>query len=109
MTLIMNGQDVDVIADHIAPSKQGWTREVTVRTAGHKIRATVYRDFYAFQSRIYVEVWNPASLSWNNVRTLSGSDHKDLPSSSLQDKSEIFKGTADLVDELIAYAQEVLA
>lgn len=119
--MIVNAHDVDVIADHISPSRQGWTREVTVRTMGHKVRATVYRDSYDFQSRIKVEVWNPAELKWNAIRHLDGSDHGDLPNASTlgrgrmdplraePGKREIFHGTADLVDELIAYAQEVLA
>ena len=113
--MIVNTHDVDVIADHISPSRQGWTREVTVRTLGHKVRATIYRDSYDFQSRIKVEVWNQDQLSWNVVRTLSGEDHKDLPNAygpkadTAEGKRKIFAGTADLVDELLAYAQEVLA
>lgn len=113
--MIVNAHDVDVIADHISPSRQGWTREVTVRTLGHKVRATIYRDSYNFQSRIKVEVWSEAELSWNAIRHLDGSDHGDLPSAygpkadTAEGKRRIFHGTADLIDELIAYAQEVLA
>ena len=113
--MIVNTRDIDVIADHISPSHQGWTREVTVRTLGYKVRATIYRDSFDFQSRIKVEVWSEAQLSWNVIRHLDGSDHGDLPSAhgpkadTAEGKEQIFRGTADLVDELLAYAQEVLA
>lgn len=116
--MLTNTRDVDVIADHISSRNQGWQREVTVRTMGHKVRATVYRDAYDFQSVIKVEVWSDAALSWNTVRAISGSDHKGLPSAYVlrpgtpterKVRGEIFAATADLVDELIAYAQEVLS
>ena len=107
--------DVDVVADHVSPRRQGWTRETTVEMLGHKVRATVYRDSYDFQSRIYVEVWNPASLSWSTIRALAGEDHGGLPSAygakadTAEGKQRIFAGTAGLVDELLAYAEAVLS
>ncbi len=119
--MILNAQDVDVIADHTSPNQQGWTREVTVKTgldgSGHKVRVTIYRDSYDFQSRIKVEVWSPTALQWNVIRTLAGKDHGNLPGaytltrpeSRDSGKREIFTATAGLVDELIGYAQEVLA
>ena len=109
--------DVTVIADHINKLPHGWKREVTVTTLNRKVRATIARDFYDFQSQIKVEVWSPDALAWNTIRTLDGEDHKDLPgplclrieSKTEQDKLEIFEGTRDLVEQLIGYAQEILA
>jgi hypothetical protein len=114
--LILNA-DVEVITDHTSPSNQGWTREVTVKTLDHKVRVHIYRDSYDFQSRIYVEVWNPSTLSWNKVRTLVGNDYDHLPSAYTlsfgkdvtEGKRVIYNGTVELVDELIAYAQTILA
>jgi hypothetical protein len=114
--LILNA-DVEVITDHTSPNKQGWTREVTVKTLDQKVRVHIYRDSYDFQSRIYVEVWNPSMLAWSTVRTLVGDDHADLPSAYTfaygkdvtEGKRLVYNGTVALVDELIAYAQTILA
>lgn len=102
-----------LISDDYATERQGWTREATYDLAGHKVRATVYRDSYDFQSRINVEVWSPASLAWNRIQTLSGTDYKELPSSALKPteagaKLRIQTSTQPVVDELIAYARMIL-
>jgi hypothetical protein len=101
--------DLDLIADAITRGKQNWRREITWRWSGHKIRAVIDRDFYDFQSRIFVEVWSEASLSWNRVRTLEGKEYGDLPSATTRDVFEIEDATESLIDELLAYAQDILS
>ena len=109
----MNAADAVIYSDDLTRSRQGWTREVTVRLLGHKVRAHVYRDSYPFQSRIYVEVWSPTTLSWNRIQTLSGENHDGLPSAyALLDNSaqraEVTAASGAVVDELVAYAREIL-
>jgi len=119
------------IKDEVRKGSQGWTRQVTVRTElepisragmtiapeGPLLRATVYRDSYNNQSRIYSEVWSPDALAWNTVETLSGSDYPDLPRSGIlsgttqrqQAEFAVNEGTDDLVQRLLDYAAEVTA
>jgi hypothetical protein len=94
--------------DDIRRGRQSWTREATVTWSGHKIRVHIERDSYDFQSRIYSEVFNPRELKWNRLQTLSGSDHGYLPSYVVKDDVAIFRETNDLLNALIAYAQQVL-
>jgi hypothetical protein len=100
---------LDYVGDTVsAPGGQSWTREVTVTWAGHKIRARVERDSYDFQSRIYSEVFSPAELKWNRVQTLPGADHKDLVSGYERDHDKIYASSERLVEQLLAYAQQIL-
>jgi hypothetical protein len=100
---------LNIIKDELRGGSQSWTREVTVRAprSAHKVRATVKRDFYAFQSRIYVEVWNEANLAWNRVQTLDGSDYGDLPTTGAPDAYKI-KGSDQVIDNLLTYAIEII-
>lgn len=117
MLLIINRSGLEFVADDITASSQGWQREVTVRWRGHKIRASIYRDSYDFQSRIHAEVWSPATLSWNRVRTLPGADRAEgLPGAyslrhandTAEARNKIYAATEHLVEELVAYAQTIL-
>ena len=67
------------VMDTVASTDQGWIREVTYNLSGQKVRVTVYRDSYDFQSRIHVDVWSPTDLRWNTVQTLPGTEYADLP------------------------------
>lgn len=96
------------LQDDVSRGSQSWTRTTTVTWGGHKIRTTILRDFYSAQSRIYSEVFSARDLSWNRVQTLSGADHNLLPRSSSKDDVEILKATNDLMNALIAYAQQIL-
>ena len=88
---------------------QGWRRQVTADWRGHKIRATIDRDSYDFQSRIFTEVWSAADLEWKRVETLLGKEHSDLPSAYEKSDERIEAGSQDLVLKMIGYAQLVLA
>jgi len=99
---------MDTIEDHIVHLPD-WRRQTTVKFNGRVIRATVERDFYAFQNRIYSEVWSDQTASWNRVQTLAGAEYKDLPGAGSKDHDAIFQQTADVVDSMIDYAKAVLA
>ena len=98
-----------VIRDVVTQEKQGWTREVTRKIGQHKVRATVYRDSYDFQSRIKVEVFSMPELKWNTVQTLSGTEYsKDLPGPYNVDTLKATAASQTLVDILFGYAEEIL-
>jgi hypothetical protein len=100
---------MQIIDDRLERGKQSWKRTVTVQWSGYKLRAVIDRDSYDFQSRIFVEVWAPEELQWNRIQTLSGSDHGDLPSYVTKDEDAINYATEELIEELLAYAQLILA
>lgn len=102
--------EYETFNDTIKRGSQSWTREQSVRWNGHKLRATIKRDFYDRQSELYVEVWDSSELKWNRIRTLSGLDYSELPSSSkYTTDDEIFRDTELVTLDLLRYAQEVLA
>lgn len=99
----------DFISDDLKHGKQSWTREATVQLGKHKLRVTIKRDAYDFQSQIYVEVWSPEQLQWNRVRSLEGTDYDDLPSYVVTNDVQIIQATNELMLELFNYAGEILA
>jgi hypothetical protein len=108
---------LEIIADHVAPERDGWNRQVTAKWQGHKIRARIRRNYYQDQCHFVGEVWSPATLSWNRVQSLEpravfdandpawkrGLDHFADPD------VDPYAVTQDAVDELLAYAQEILS
>lgn len=88
--------------------RQSWTQEVTANVNGHKVRAHVTRDFYDFQSRIYVEVFSPEKLRWNRLQTLSGTDHGSLVSATCKDDLLIARAAEPVIDDLLTYAESIL-
>lgn len=105
-TIQRNG--LEFIEDQVRHGRQSWTRETTVRWSGHKIRIHIERDSYDFQSRIYSEVFNPRDLCWNRVQSLEGKDHSNLVSAYERDDVAILVSTNDLMNAMIAYAQQIL-
>lgn len=103
---------LEFLEDAVSRGRQSWKRETTVSWHGHKIRAVIDRDSYDFQSRIYSEVFSPSELKWNRVQSLSGKDHDHLPSAYTKDDRdgtvEILTETNGLMNDLIAYAQQIL-
>jgi hypothetical protein len=108
---------MELLNDTLSPQQQGWKRVVTCNLNGHKVRVTIYRDSYIFQSRIYSEVWSPATLSWNQVERRAGEDYAELPNAySLngprntdQARVQLTLATDELFEDMIRYAEEILA
>ena len=96
-----------MISDEFSTNQQGWLREVTTRIGEHKVRVTIYRDSYDFQSLLYVDVWSPTALKWDTIKTLSGMDYKDLPSQHSQE-SAWRKASQPIIDKLLDYPKEIL-
>ncbi len=113
----MTTDTITQIEDVVAPEQDGWNRRVTVGWQGHKIRARVRRNFYHHQCEFIVDVWSPATLSWNRVQSLSPQSVFDANDGEWRRNLGAFTDpsvdpyilTQDVVDRLIAYAQEVLS
>src|SRR5687768_10764509 len=112
MIFSIQTEGLQYIEDQVSRPQQTWRRQTTVTWRGIKIRTTVERNSYDFQSRIHSEVFSPAELKWNRLQTLEGADHGHLPSAYTKDDAEgngkILAETQQVVDDLIAYAQQVL-
>lgn len=96
--------------DIFSKQANGWQRQVTKLVGEHKVRATVYRDSYDFQSRLYVEVWSESTLSWSRIQTLSGTDYPDLTSRYTPDLQAHARMTSDpVIIGMFGYAEELLS
>jgi hypothetical protein len=99
-----------VLADDFShPSNQGWQRQVTTTLHQEfKVRVTVYRDSYDFQSRIYSEVFSPVTLKWERLQSLAGNDFSALPSAYSKNQSECEHAAEPILNSLLDYAAGVL-
>ena len=101
---------LDFVDDSVSLRQQSWLRETTLKWEGFKIRTRIQRDFYAQQSVIFVEVFDPKALTWNVLQTRSGVDYKNtLAPAQSRDEIVILAKSNDLMNDLIAYAQAVLS
>jgi hypothetical protein len=75
----------------------------------HTVRVTVCWDSYERQSYAYVDVWSPASLSWNRVHELQPPTfYPHLPSVYKRDADH--RDAADIVAaQLLQHAKWVLS
>ncbi len=95
--------------DAVTRGRQSWKRQATVDIDGVKVRVVIERDSYDFQSRIYSEVFNKQDLKWNRLESRSGTEYGHLPSYVVTDDVAIVTATNELLLEMVAYAEEVLA
>jgi hypothetical protein len=75
----------------------------------HTVRVTVHWDTYEMQSHAYVDVWSPASLSWNRVHELQPPTfYPHMPSIYKRDADH--QGAADTVAaQLLQHAKWMLS
>lgn len=99
---------LSILNDDLKHGRQGWTREQTVEIAGHKVRATLYRDSYDFQSDIHVDVLTDA-LTWSRLQTLSGVDFADVASAYEKSDDAILRSSEPVIQRLLGYAELVLS
>lgn len=110
-------EGLSYIEDRVDAVKNGWTRQVTVDWRGAKIRVRIRRDVYTFQSHFLAEVWSKASLSWSRVQSVPPESVIDSESAAWKTDLKYFADpdtdpfliTQSVVDELIAYAQQVVS
>lgn len=96
-------------------TRQGYRQESLVEVDGRKVRLTVYRDSYDFQSRFHAEVWTGAG--WQSVAHVPGDDPqgKEMPSYVLvgpaahpDATAAVNKATQQMNDRLLSEARAVL-
>lgn len=101
--------NLEFVSDPIFRGSQSWTRETTISWSNHVLRSVIKMDWYAAQSQFYVEVFSPATLSWNRVHTLpSAETSKNLPSADCKNDDLIYVDTEMIMENMFAYAQIVL-
>lgn len=94
--------------DEVTRWTRTWQRQVVVDWNGHKVRLTISRDSYDFQSRIYSEVFSHRNREWHRIELRSGREYGFLPSASEKDDIAIIVATNPVINSLIAYAQMIL-
>lgn len=60
------------ISDRIWQSSQSWNRELIRRVGARKVRLTVHKDAYAFQSWARAHVWKERDMGWELLHEIPG-------------------------------------
>jgi hypothetical protein len=96
----------DVAFPTLVKTQHGWQYQCLHDYNERRLRATVYRDSYDFQSYAYVEVW--AGDHWEKVVTRRGEQIDFLPSHYERSEERWRSAAESLVDALLAEAYFVL-
>ena len=70
MTKSANPPKAVLLEETINEGRQDVTARRVLSLGDFKVRLTIKSDSYQFQSFARAEVWNPATLSWNQVHSI---------------------------------------
>ena len=70
MTKSANTTKAVILEETINEGRQDVTARRVLSLGDFKVRLTIKSDSYQFQSFARAEVWNPATLSWNQVHSI---------------------------------------
>ena len=74
--------------------------------AKHKLKISIKRDSYDFQSKGHISIWNPTELKWNNVYSIPYQKLGCLASNAYgAARKEMFK---EDIDKLIDKAKQII-
>jgi len=72
----MSKTTTNILEETINPGSRDVTARRILSLGDFKVRLTIKSDSYRSQSFAQAEVWNPATLSWNQVHSLHYAEMK---------------------------------
>jgi hypothetical protein len=99
---------LDVAFPTFVKTRQGYQYQALHDFNGKRLRATVYRDSYDFQSWAKIEVWSNLEDQWNTVVSRRGEQIDTLPSPHTRDLVDARVDCENLVSAMMAEARFTL-